>query len=263
MISCHISSVGRIRPLAVALTIGFFATACGGDGANEAQEVATTTGAPTSSTAASAESTTSAAVTPDDGAGEGAGQVADAAPLPPFGTPPTVSVTTNGIDQVTISWQEVADAKGYAIHRDFEFLKWVAAGNSAYLDSEVTAGQEYRCHVRAQDANDDYSEPTQGQRVVVEPPDLLAPSTPPNPVAVLSDDGAHVVLTWEASTDDDVVAGYLVHRNEEFVAFVTEGALTFTDTGVEAGSGYLYEIRAQDPSGNNSEPTPALAIQVP
>ncbi|MEM9468078.1 MAG: hypothetical protein AAGA90_22100 [Actinomycetota bacterium] len=249
----------RLHRFAAAIMLGLLLAACGGGDddtdAQPASEVASgadTTDEPTAST------TTQAPAGETD-----ADATADPVDLPPFGTPPEVAVSTNGVDEVAISWQEVADAKGYAIHRDFEFLTWVPAGTSAYLDTEVTAGQEYRYHVRAQDSADVYTEPTKGQRVVVEPPDLVAPSTPDAASVALDDDGAAVVLTWSAATDDVAVTGYLVHRNEEFVAFVVDGALTFTDTEVEPGTGYLYEIRAQDPSGNNSEPTIPVAVQVP
>ncbi|MFF5273054.1 glycosyl hydrolase family 18 protein [Streptomyces sp. NPDC000133] len=70
-----------------------------------------------------------------------------------------------------------------------------------------------------------------------------APSAPGTPGASnITDTG--VKLTWTAATDDNGVKNYDVLRNGNKVATVT--GLTYTDSGLTAGSDYSYTIQARD-----------------
>ncbi|MEM9521924.1 MAG: putative Ig domain-containing protein [Actinomycetota bacterium] len=184
--------------------------------------------------------------------------------LPPFGTPPNPTIETNGVDTVTLGWDQVADATGYLVHRDYQFLKWVPFSESSWVDTSVVAGESYRYQIRAQRAGGEYSAPTDELRITVGNdggPDTTPPQTPPNPAAVL--DGDQVVVTWDPATDDRGVTGYLIHRNWQYYGFVTGDITTFIDDDLEPGSRYRYQIRAQDAAGNNSAPTTRVVVDVP
>jgi chitodextrinase len=58
------------------------------------------------------------------------------------------------------------------------------------------------------------------------------------------------------------VVGYLIHRDWQYVAFVTAG-MSFSDPNIVAGTRYRYQVRAQDAAGNNSAPTELLVVDVP
>lgn len=75
------------------------------------------------------------------------------------------------------------------------------------------------------------------------------PTTPANltSVALGSDT---VLLSWEASNDDQGVTAYDVYRNNVLVTSVTE--LSFSDSGLTEAS-YDYEIIARDADGNSSD----------
>ena len=82
---------------------------------------------------------------------------------------------------------------------------------------------------------------------VTVPPDTTPPGAPGN----LSQTGATtsaISLAWSAATDDRAVGGYQIVRNGSVVG--TTSALTYTDTGLAAGTNYLYTVRAVDTSGN-------------
>ncbi|MEM9465400.1 MAG: putative Ig domain-containing protein [Actinomycetota bacterium] len=183
--------------------------------------------------------------------------------LPPFGTPPDVVVETNGVDQVSIEWGQVDGATGYLIHRDFVFLKWVPFTESSYVDAAVVQGESYRYQVRAQSADGSFSAPSPTIRVTVadDGPDNTPPETPPNAAAALN--GDEVDVTWDPAVDDQGVTGYLIHRNWQFYAFVTGDITTYTDTELEAGNRYRYQVRSQDAAGNVSPPTELLVVDVP
>ncbi|MFD9032783.1 glycosyl hydrolase family 18 protein [Streptomyces sp. NPDC059567] len=70
-----------------------------------------------------------------------------------------------------------------------------------------------------------------------------APSAPGTPVA--SDiTNTSVKLTWTAATDDKGIKNYDVKRNGTTIATVT--GLTYTNTGLTAGTDYSYTVVARD-----------------
>jgi chitinase len=176
---------------------------------------------------------------------------------------------TNGADQVTLTWDSSTDevgVTGYLIHRDWQYLAYVSAGTE-FIDNSVVAGERYRYQVRAQDAAGNNSGPSDLVRITVEPgdggdADVTPPSTPANAAAELDVAGDTIDVTWDPSTDDVGVVGYLVHRNWQFLAFVSAGT-SFIDADIGPGTRYRYQVRAQDAAGNNSAPTELLVVDVP
>lgn len=75
------------------------------------------------------------------------------------------------------------------------------------------------------------------------------PTKPTNLLASIEDD--KVILTWSASTDGDIVAGYDVFRDDNLIERVTE--TTYIDTDVTLDKIHIYKVRAHDYSGNTSE----------
>jgi chitodextrinase len=84
------------------------------------------------------------------------------------------------------------------------------------------------------------------------------PPTPPAKLkAVYKTD--HVVrLEWEASKDNEKVAGYHIFIGEEEVG--TTGNTRFTVTGLEPSARYEITVRAEDTSGNWFDPSEVLAV---
>ena len=82
-------------------------------------------------------------------------------------------------------------------------------------------------------------------------PDLFPPSDPTG-VEIQVIDGK-VLMTWNESRDNRGVRGYLIHRNRDFYAWVTD-ELKFVDDDVDENKTYRYRVRAQDDAANNSAP---------
>jgi hypothetical protein len=92
---------------------------------------------------------------------------------------------------------------------------------------------------------------------VTVPPDTTAPSAPGTPSA--SDvTASSVTLTWAAATDDREVAGYRVLRDGVQVG--QSSTLSFTDTGLTAGTTYSYTVRAVDATGNVGPDSGAVSV---
>ncbi len=81
--------------------------------------------------------------------------------------------------------------------------------------------------------------------------DNVAPSTPPA-FAGSSTTGTSAALTWQPSTDNVGVTGYIVKRNGTTVS--TGTGTSFTDTGLKAFTTYTYTVTATDAVGNLSTP---------
>ena len=122
------------------------------------------------------------------------------------------------------------------------------ASGLTFSDAQVADGP-HRYQIRAQDYAANLSAPAEAL-VTVGSPDTQPPTTPTGLVA--SPAATSVALSWDASTDDVAVRGYLVHRDYQFLAWVPAGT-TYTDTTAPIGD-HRYEIRAQDTTANNSAP---------
>ena len=75
------------------------------------------------------------------------------------------------------------------------------------------------------------------------------PSVPTNLQAVALSD-SQISLTWNASTDNVVVAGYRVYRGGSCIAICTTNS--YVDTGLTQNTSYTYSVSAFDTSGNKS-----------
>ncbi|OAS14383.1 family 16 glycoside hydrolase [Paenibacillus oryzisoli] len=87
--------------------------------------------------------------------------------------------------------------------------------------------------------------------------DTTAPSVPTGVTATETVPG-QVTVSWNSSTDNDVVAGYELLRNGTVIA--VNSSLTFIDNQIVPGNLYSYTVKAFDASGNYSAPSSAGSI---
>jgi chitodextrinase len=89
--------------------------------------------------------------------------------------------------------------------------------------------------------------------------DTIAPSKPTNlhTTALLP---ASVVLAWDASTDDTLVAGYRVYKNSLLVTSIA--TTTYADNSVTSNTAYQYAVVAYDASGNETM-SDSLSVTTP
>ena len=84
----------------------------------------------------------------------------------------------------------------------------------------------------------------------INPPDLTAPLVPLN-LTSLGTTNTSIVLSWLASSDNVGVSGYDIY-NGAYLAGSTNGATTYTLTGLAKNKAYSLRVRAKDSSGNVS-----------
>ena len=170
-------------------------------------------------------------------------------------TPQNVIGTTSG-DTATLSWSEVDGAAGYNVYRDNTYVTTVFDTTySDALDSDqvaiyfIVAFSEEPVSFSA--ASEWITLPESAL-----PDDLtIPPSVPQNLNGEIT--GTSVTLNWDASTDDESVAGYNVYQNSTYQAtvFTTQWRGT-----VEAGERYLYSVVAFDIRENFSAQSQSLLL---
>jgi fibronectin type 3 domain-containing protein len=197
---------------------------------------------------------------------------------PPVDTqPPTapagLSATVVSGTQLNLAWTASTDnvgVTGYQLERcqgagcsNFAQIATPTATN--FSDTGLTAGASYSYRVRATDAALNLSGYSNTASATTTAPDTQAPTAPANLTANASS-GTQINLGWSAATDNVGVTGYLLERCQgagcsTFTQIATPTGLTFSDTGLTAGTSYTYQIRARD-AANNLGPYSNLATAI-
>src|SRR5207245_7224439 len=89
--------------------------------------------------------------------------------------------------------------------------------------------------------------------------DTTAPSMPTGLTAAVAGLTA-ANLSWNASTDNVGVTGYIVRRNG--VQIATPTTTSFGDTGLSAATTYSYTVAARDAAGNLSPNSTSVSITI-
>ncbi|GAA3303937.1 hypothetical protein GCM10020218_102530 [Dactylosporangium vinaceum] len=177
----------------------------------------------------------------------------DTQPPTPPSNPRVSNLTCNS---VTFAWAAATDDVGvayYDVYHDGQLMTSVS-GATLSTGLTVTPGVTWGLYVNARDAAGNVSQAS--ATVPITPPQCQADSQPPTAPTGLtaSAAGTTVTLGWTASTDNVGVASYDVYRDGGKVATV-KNAVTFTDSGLSAGTTYAYYVVARDAQGNASGPS--------
>ena len=176
-------------------------------------------------------------------------------------TPPTglmASVTTSSI---ALSWNASTDnvgVVGYYIAKNGNRLTLSTTGpytGTSYTDSGLQPATLYRYTVTAYDAAGNISGSasitTSTLPQYFNAPDTTPPSVPAFLVATPVST-TEVDLRWQASTDNEGVAGYYVYRNGGQVASTASSTVNYNDSGLSNDTTYSYTVAAYDAAGNVS-----------
>ncbi|TME32147.1 MAG: fibronectin type III domain-containing protein, partial [Chloroflexi bacterium] len=185
-------------------------------------------------------------------------------------TPPTApsnaSATATSSSQINVTWNASTDnvgVTGYLVERcqgancaTFTQVGSVAA--SPYNDTGLSPGTSYSYRVRATDAAGNLSPYSNLASATTQPPpsDTQPPTAPSNASATATS-SSQINVTWNASTDNVGVTGYLVERCQgancaTFTQVGSVAASPYNDTGLSPGTSYSYRVRATDAAGNLS-----------
>ncbi len=165
-------------------------------------------------------------------------------------TAPTLTASGTTSTSTVLSWSGAFDnvaVTGYNIYRNAVLIG--SSISSPYTATGLTASTTYTFTVRAKDADNNLSVPSNAVNVTTLTPDTTPPSAP-----VLSASGTTSTstnLSWTVATDNIAVTGYEVYRNSILIGSTTT-ATTFNVTGLTASTAYAFNVKAKDAAGNLS-----------
>lgn len=171
-------------------------------------------------------------------------------PDPPTGLEGTVSFTN-----VSLTWQPAVDDEsgisGYNVYQDGTIVQTTEETNAEITDLAPLTSYEFG--VSAVDSAGNESGVTFITLITGpdETPDVTPPSTPAN--LVVSAGANSVVFTWDPSTDDTGVAGYVVSVDGVYVDSLDGVTTSIFIGGLDPLTPYTFEVYAYDFAGNNSE----------
>jgi len=185
----------------------------------------------------------------DVGAGRGGGCVDDQ--LPPT-VPANVQATVLSHSSIKLTWAESTDdcdVWTYAVYRD-----GVPVGVTpvtSFTDSGLDPGTTYSYTVSAQDVAGFWSAQSSPPAQATTPPapDTQPPSVPTG-VQAVGQSATAVLVSWNASTDNVGVAGYMVYRDGSYAGI--SSTTGYSDTGLQPDTLYSYTVSAYDAAGNSS-----------
>jgi hypothetical protein len=169
-------------------------------------------------------------------------------------------------------------ASGTAI-KDLPRDKWVSppalldkSAATAFRDTQFDFGKTYVYIIRStSEAGGNLLESDDSDPVVVAAADTFPPGVPQGVVAAVIAGGTsgtqEVDLSWSINVEADL-AGYRVYRSEQQESkgqlLTPEPLLSpaYRDTAVQPGHHYWYSVTAVDRTGNESVPSPPVALDV-
>ena len=183
--------------------------------------------------------------------------------------PSSLTIGSAVHQSVTVNWSSVSGANFYTIYRSTLFNNGGGASNilgtivlnnatttTSFTDTAVTDGSIYRYFVTATSAGGTSPNSISAAAVPLPAP----PASAPGSLAGLFD-GNNVVLNWSSVPG---AVGYIIRRGTNstgpfnYVQNVTE--TTFTDSGLNIGTTYYYQVSAVNAAGVSAS---SLATVVP
>lgn len=183
-------------------------------------------------------------------------------------TPPTApsGLTAQAVahDRVDLAWAAASDPESgvasYNIYRDGALVG--SSTTTAFSDRGLQGSTSYGYHVTAVNGDGLEGPPTATVRVTTPPPPDTTPPTVPTGLSASATSPSSVDLTWSASSDPESgVASYNVYRDGARVG--SSAGTSFTDTGVQAGTTYSYQVSAINGEGLESGRSAAAGITTP
>src|SRR5439155_1671389 len=173
-----------------------------------------------------------------------------------------VATAAVGAATINLMWSASTDnvaVTGYIVKRNG--IQVAMSTATSYSDSGLSDATTYSYTVAARDAAGDVSsESASASATTNNAADTTPPSTPTGLVATVA--GATTInLSWNASTDNIGVTDYIVSRNG--VQRGTSSIPSFADTGLTAGTTYIYTVAARDAAGNVSGDSTSASATIP
>jgi endonuclease I/chitodextrinase len=166
-------------------------------------------------------------------------------------TPTDVTLSNIELTSMNISWTAATDnveVTGYNVYVDDVLTAQTASSITNTTISNLTTDTAYKFTVIARDLINNFSAPSAAKNgTTLE--DTAPPSVPQNvTIGTITDSSFNV--SWDASSDNNVVSGYDVFVNDTFLATTT--TTSYTVSGLVSSTTYTVNVLAKDADGNKS-----------
>ena len=184
-------------------------------------------------------------------------------------TPVLVEVTPQSSTSVYLRWGQVSDTGGAPnyyidIYRNGVKIITVSGNSTTYTDTGCQPNTEYTYYLKSRDSVGNVS-PASSSVTVTTPEseeDTDPPSTPTG-LTLVSTGENFIAFKWNPSSDTggSGLGGYKIYRGPNEIATVDASTTTYTDTGLQPDTEYVYHVRAFDNAGNYSDFSEALTAR--
>ncbi|MGO4537909.1 NPCBM/NEW2 domain-containing protein [Paenibacillus sp. 2TAB19] len=162
-----------------------------------------------------------------------------------------------------LSWQAASDnvgVVGYDVYVDGVLQGTTEPGETSYTVTGLAPLTTYSVTVRSRDAAGNVSGASSALSITTEAPDSSPPTAPENLTAAAASETS-AVLSWSASSDNKVVTGYEIYRNDSLIGTTSGAAATsYTAKGLLPGTTSSFTVKARDAAGNRSDSSAPASV---
>ena len=188
-------------------------------------------------------------------------EITDQAQLEEPPTPATNLAGTQEGTSVSLTWTAATDnlgVAGYNVYQNNSYLTTVQTNSFSGTVEQDSINSYY---LVAFDFNGNFSDPSSALRLPDDAPPASAeaPSAPQALTGSLTANGGEfdLMLSWEASTDDEAVAGYNIYQNNQYLTTVNT---TNYQATVSSAGPFSYYVVAFDIPRNFSESSNRVSL---
>ena len=178
-------------------------------------------------------------------------------------TPASLIAAGMNSSTVGLSWIPSSDnegVSGYKVERSTDgvnFSEVATVLSNSYADMSLPSSTTHWYRVRAYDIGGNASDYSNVAQAATQAPNNLDSASPSDPSGLVATamSPSRIDLSWNASTDNEGVAGYKVERSTDGLNFSeVETVLinSYSDMGLSPSTTYWYRVRAYDGTGNVS-----------
>ena len=182
--------------------------------------------------------------------------------------PPTIPtdlrIMASTSNSVSLSWGASSDnvgVTGYNIYQGVNLVgsTWNATATN-YTVTGLMPNTPYTFTIRAKDAAGNLSGASNTVSFNYQI-DIQPPTTPSN-LRVTNSTSNSATLSWGTSTDNVGVVGYDIYQGEALVGTVDGTITSYTATGLNPFTTYIFIVKARDAAGNVSAASNAVTVQI-